>query len=113
MPQTTNGRHKLGVAPKRLKRDLQADVPDRVWLADVSYVPTDKDWLYLATVKDVATMEIFGWSMSDSLKKGLAIDAMRMALQDRRSAPDLICHSDRGVQFASGDYRKLLATHHA
>ncbi|MEM6942330.1 MAG: IS3 family transposase [Pseudomonadota bacterium] len=54
-----------------------------------------------------------GWSMSDSLKKGLAIDAMRMALQNRQLAPGLICHPDRGVQYASGDYRKLLAAHGA
>lgn len=109
VPQTTDSRHKLGIAPNLLKRDFHADAPDRVWLADISYVPTDEGWLYLAAVKDMATMEIIGWSMSDSLKKGLAIDAMRMALQNRRPAPGLICHSDRGVQYASGDYRKQLA----
>ncbi|MEM6932028.1 MAG: IS3 family transposase [Pseudomonadota bacterium] len=96
-----------------MKRDFHADAPNRVWLADVSYVPTDEGWLYLTAVKDTATMEIVGWSMSDGLKKGLEIDAMRMALQNRRPAPDLVCLSDRGVQYASGDYRKLLTAYGA
>jgi putative transposase len=113
VPRTTDSRHSLGIAPNLLKRNFDADAPDRVWLADISYVPTDEGWLYLAAVKDMATMEIVGWAMSDSLKKGLAIDAMRMALQNRRPAPGLVCHSDRGVQYASGDYRKLLAAYGA
>jgi putative transposase len=112
-PRTTDSRHSLGIAPNLLKRNFRADAPDRVWLADISYVPTDEGWLYLAAVKDMATMEIVGWAMSDSLKKGLAIDAMRMALQNRRPPPGLVCHSDRGVQYASGDYRKLLAAYGA
>lgn len=113
IPRTTDSRHTLGIATNLLQRDFHASAPDRVWLADISYVPTDEGWLYLAAVKDMATMEIVGWSMSDSLKKGLVIDAMRMALKNRRPAPGLICHSDRGVQYASGDHRKLLAAHGA
>jgi transposase InsO family protein len=108
VPRTTDSRHNLGIAPNLLKRNFSATAPNRVWLADISYVPTDEGWLYLAAVKDMATMEIVGWSMSDRLKSSLAVDAMRMALQNRRPAPGLICHSDRGVQYASGDYRRLL-----
>ncbi|WP_172332844.1 IS3 family transposase, partial [Mangrovicoccus sp. HB161399] len=108
VPRTTDSRHDLGIAPNLLRRNFRAAEPDRIWLADISYVPTDEGWLYLAAVKDMATMEIVGWSMSDRLKSSLAVDAMRMALQNRRPAPGLICHSDRGVQYAAGDYRRLL-----
>ena len=108
VPRTTDSRHDLGIAPNLLRRNFRAPGPDRIWLADISYIPTDEGWLYLAAVKDMATMEIVGWSMSDRLKGGLAVDAMRMALQNRRPTPGLICHSDRGVQYASGDYRRLL-----
>lgn len=113
VPRTTDSRHTLGIAPNLLKRNFQARTPDTVWLADISYIPTDEGWLYLAAVKDMATMEIVGWSMSDRLKSDLALDAMRMALQNRRPTPGPICHSDRGVQYASGDYRRLLRTHKA
>ncbi|WP_371743969.1 DDE-type integrase/transposase/recombinase [Mangrovicoccus sp. HB161399] len=80
-----------------MRRNFKASEPDRIWLADISYVPTDEGWLYLAAVKDMATMEIVGWSMSDRLKSSLAVDAMRMALQNRRPTPGLICHSVRGI----------------
>ena len=90
VPRTTDSRHSLSIAPNLLNRNFHADAPDRVWLADISYIPTDEGWLYLAAVKDMATMEIVGWAMSDSLKKGLAIDAMRMALQNRRPTPGLV-----------------------
>lgn len=113
VPRTTDSRHKLGIAPNLLARNFKVGTPDTVWLADISYVPTDEGWLYLAAVKDMATMEIVGWSMSDRLKGSLAIDAMRMALRNRRPPPGLICHSDRGVQYASGDYRRLLKAHGA
>lgn len=108
VPRTTDSRHNLGIAPNLLRRNFRASEPNRIWLADISYVPTDEGWLYLAAVKDMATMEIVGWSMSDRLKSSLAVDAMRMALQNRRPTPGLICHSDRGVQYAAGDYRRLL-----
>lgn len=113
VPRTTDSRHKLGIAPNLLARNFKVGSPDTVWLADISYVPTDEGWIYLAAVKDLATREIVGWAMSDRLKGSLAVDAMRMALQNRRPPPGLICHSDRGVQYACGDYRKLLRTHGA
>ncbi len=113
VPRTTDSRHDLGIAPNLLARNFKVGTPDTVWLADISYVPTDESWLYLAAVKDLATMEIVGWSMSDRLKGSLAVDAMRMALRNRRPTPGLICHSDRGVQYACGDYRRLLKAHGA
>ena len=113
VPRTTDSRHTLGISPNLLKRNFRAGAPATVWLADISYVPTDEGWLYLAAVKDMATMEIAGWSMSERLKGSLAVDAMRRALQNRRPPPGLICHSDRGVQYASGGYRRLLRVHKA
>lgn len=108
VPITTDSRHAHAVAPNLLDRNFEIAVPDTVWLADISYIPTDEGWLYLAAVKDLATMEIVGWSMSDRLKSTMCEDALKMAIRNRRPPRGLIHHSDRGVQYACGDYRKLL-----
>jgi transposase InsO family protein len=73
-----------------------AEQPDTVWLADISYIPTDEGFLYLAALKDMATREIVGWAMADHLKAGLCIDALVMALQRCQPGRGLIHHSDRG-----------------
>ena len=96
-PRTTDSRHDLPVAPNLLDRHFAAERPDTVWLADISYLPTDEGWLYLAAVEDLATREIVGWSMADHLRAELCVDALVMALQRRRPEPGLIHHSDRGV----------------
>ena len=115
VPITTDSRHSHVIAPNLLDRHFEAAAPDTVWLADITYIPTDEGWLYLAAMKDVATMEIVGWSMSDRLKSTLCEDALKMAIRNRRPSPrkmgGLIHHSDRGVQYACRDYRKLLALH--
>ena len=108
MPMTTDSRHSYGIAPNLLDRNFRTMAPDTVWLADISYIPTDEGWLYLAVVKDLGTMEIVGWSMSERLKSTLCLDALKMALRNRRPAKGLIHHSDRGVQYACDEYRKLL-----
>jgi len=110
-PRTTDSRHDLPVAPNLLARDFAAVRPDAVWLADISYLPTDEGWLYLAAIKDMATREIVGWSMADHLRAGLCVDALVMALQRCRPPEGLIHHSDRGVQYASGPYRQVLERH--
>jgi putative transposase len=97
-PRTTDSRHDLPVAPNLLDRHFDADRPDTVWLADISYLPTDEGWLYLAAIEDLATREVVGWSMADHLRAELCADALVMALQRRRPEPGLIHHSDRGVQ---------------
>src|SRR5512132_4078768 len=74
VPITTDSRHAHAVAPNLLDRNFEIAVPDTVWLADISYIPTDEGWLYLAAVKDLATMEIVGWSMSDRLKSTVCED---------------------------------------
>src|SRR5215217_2573730 len=97
-PETTDSRHDLPVAPNLLGRSFVAEQPDTVWLADISYLPTDEGFLYLAAIKDLATREIVGWSMAEPLKAGLCLDALVMALQRCQPPRGFIHHSDRGVQ---------------
>ena len=84
---------------------------DKVWCGDITYVRTWEGWLYLATVIDVASRRVVGWAMANHMRAELACDALRMALEGRAPAPGLIFHSDRGSQYTSGDFRKLLAAH--
>jgi putative transposase len=93
-----------------LGRKFHASVPDRVWLADITYIWTAKGWLYLATVLDLFSRQVVGWSMADHLGHNLALAALDMAIARWRPAPGLIQHSDRGVQHAHG-YRKRLQEH--
>jgi putative transposase len=110
-PRTTDSRHDHPVAPNLLDRHFTTERPDAVWLADVSYLPTDEGWLYLAAVEDLATREVVGWSMADHLRADLCVDALVMALQRRRPEPGLTHHSDRGVQYAAEPYRQVLERH--
>ena len=111
MPMTTDSRHSFAIAPNLLHRNFKIMAPDTVWLADISYIPTGEGWLYLAAVKDLGTMEIVGWAMSERLKSTLCEDALKMAIRNRRPPPGLIVHTDRGVQYACDSYRKLLRLH--
>ena len=87
VPITTDSRHSHAIAPNLLDRNFKAATPDAVWLADISYIPTDEGWLYLAAVKDLATMEIVGWSMSERRKSVLCEDALKMAIRYRAGCP--------------------------
>ena len=100
-PQTTDSRHDLPIAPNLLGRSFGARQPDTVWLADISYIPTDEGFLYLAALKDLATREIVGWSMADHLKAELCVDALVMALQRCQPPRGLIHHSDSQSVLAS------------
>jgi transposase InsO family protein len=110
-PVTTDSNHRYGIAPNLLERRFDITRPNTVWLADITYVGTAEGWLYVAAVKDMATCEIVGWSMDTSLHSVLAERALLMAIQRHRPPKGLIQHSDRGVQYASGPYRKILADH--
>ena len=111
VPRTTDSRHSKPVAENVLDRDFAAAAPDRKWLADITYVPTDQGWLYLAGVLDVFSRRIVGWAMADHMKVGLVGDALKMALEHRQPDGDkLLHHSDRGVQYASDDYQQILAS---
>jgi len=105
---TTDSKHDYPVAPNLLRRDFQAEQPDRVYVADISYIPTDEGWLYLATELDLCSRRIVGWSLSSRISRQLVMDALEMAVGRRRPGSGLIHHSDRGVQYACGDFQRLL-----
>jgi putative transposase len=108
---TTDCRHTLPVAPNRLSRNFAVGAPDRVWVSDITYLPTDEGWLYLATVMDLCSRRIVGWSMQAHPEQRLTLAALEMALAQRQPAPGLVHHSDRGVQYAAQDYQAALAGH--
>ena len=110
---TTDSSHSLPVAENLLNREFEQDAPDRVWLADITYIWTLEGWLYLAAVLDAHSRRIVGWSMSDRLHSRVVIDALGMALGRRcpDQAASLLHHSDRGSQYASRAYRDLLREH--
>jgi transposase InsO family protein len=108
--RTTDSRHSFPVAPNLLDRRFTADGPNRVWLADLTYIPTGEGWLYLAAVMDLHTRKIVGWAMRDHLRAELATSALIMAIQRQRPGPGLVHHSDRGVQYACSDYQDALGT---
>ena len=98
-------------APDLVQRKFRPAAPDRLWLADITYVRTWQGWLYLAVVLDAASRRVVGWALADHLRIELATDALRMALVARRPGPGLIHHSDRGCQYTAGAYAQLLAGH--
>src|ERR1700759_543382 len=85
-----------------------ATAPNRIWLADITYVETDQGWLYLATVMDLYSRKIVGWAMADHLRAELPSAALAMAIATQRPGAGLTHHSDRGVQYASAEYRKMM-----
>jgi putative transposase len=107
--RTTDSRHDLPIAPNLLGRNFLATAPNRIWLADIAYVETGEGWLYLATVMDLYSRRIVGWAMRDHLRTELPLAALQMAISAQRPGSGLIQHSDRGVQYASHDYRQALA----
>ena len=111
---TTDSRHAYPVAPHVLNRQFDVNgigVVNRAWVADITYVPTAAGFLYLAVVLDLASRRVVGWAMRDTLAGELALAALRMALEERRPAPGLVHHTDRGVQYACTAYQELLAAH--
>ena len=106
---TTDSSHGLPVSPNLLERQFDVALPNRVWTGDVTYVWTDEGWICLAVVIDLFSRQIVGFSMGETMTRQLVIDALRMAWFHRRPAPGLIFHSDRGSQYASGDFQTQLA----
>jgi len=109
--RTTDSAHSHPIAPNRLATQPVPVQPNRVWVSDLTYVPTDEGWLYVAGVLDRCSRCLVGWAMGATLETALPLAALLMALRQRQPAPGLIHHSDRGVQYASGDYRSALADH--
>jgi transposase InsO family protein len=108
-PTTTDSRHSLPVAPNLLQQQFTVSEPNRVWLADITYIPTGEGWLYLAAVLDLATRKVVGWAMRDHMRTELTLGALIMAAQRQRPSSSLIHHSDRGSQYASEAYSRQLA----
>ena len=106
---TTDSSHALPVSPNLLERKFDVEQPNRFWTGDITYVPTNEGWLYLAVVIDLFSRQIVGFAMNERMTRQLVIDALRMAWFRRRPASGLIFHSDRGSQYASGDFQKQLA----
>jgi transposase InsO family protein len=107
--KTTDSRHSFPVAPNRLNRQFEADAPNRKWVTDITYIPTDQGWLYLAAIVDLFSRRVVGWSMASTMHGSLVRNALRMALADRRPQAGLLHHSDRGSQYASFVYQSLLS----
>lgn len=105
---TTDSKHSLPVAANLLDQNFAAEKPDQVWLADITYIPTSEGWLSLAVILDLFTRKVLGWAMREHMRAELTLAALTMAIQRRRPGPGLIHHSDRGSQYAAGDYRKIL-----
>ena len=106
---TTDSDHEQPIAPNRLgQRECVPERPNEVWAADITYVPTGEGWLYLVGVFDLGSRRVVGWAMGESLETSLPMDALRMALGQRRPKAGLLHHSDRGSQYASEGYREHL-----
>lgn len=105
---TTDSKHKLPVAENVLKQDFTAEQPNTKWVADITYIPTDEGWLYLAAVVDIFSRKVVGWAMDTTMTSELVERALEAALVTRRPPPGLLHHSDRGSQYASHDYRARL-----
>jgi putative transposase len=115
--RTTDSNHAYPIAPNLLNRQFTVRGPgaltqlNRVWVSDITYIPTSEGWLYLAVVLDLASRRVIGWSMREQLDAQLSISALHMAIERRQPRAGLIHHSDRGVQYACSEYRAALAAH--
>jgi putative transposase len=106
--RTTDSDHGLPIAENLLDRQFECDRPNRRWVSDITYVWTSEGWLYLAAFLDLCGRKAVGWSMSSDRQSGLVLEALEMAMRSRRPAAGLLCHSDRGGQYASAAYRERL-----
>jgi transposase InsO family protein len=106
--QTTDSNHDQPIAPNRLAQAPKATAPNQLWVADITYIETKEGWLYLAAILDLYSRKIVGWAMSERIDTALVLKALAMALLHRRPPAKLLFHTDRGVQYASGDYRQAL-----
>jgi len=108
---TTDSKHNFPVARNVLNRDFSPSAPNQAWGTDITYLWTQEGWIYLAVVIDLYSRRVVGWSIDRRMKKALVIRALMMAVNLRKPPPGLIHHSDRGSQYASHDYQKLLKQH--
>jgi transposase InsO family protein len=109
---TTDGKHDLPVEPNLLNREFVATEPNRVWVGDITYIPTKAGWVYLAVVIDLYSRKVVGWAVSTRIDAALVLSAFLRACWLRRPGPGLLFHSDRGSQYASAAFRAILAAWH-
>ena len=108
---TTDSAHNLNIAPNLLDRDFHADAPNQKWVGDISYIWTREGWLYLAVIIDLYSRRVVGWAVSNRMKKDLAIRALEMAINLRKPPKGCLHHTDRGSQYCSHKYQKILRLH--
>ena len=108
---TTDSTHGRPVARNILNRDFTAATPNRCWVTDISFIATGEGWLYVAAILDLFSRRVVGWALSERLTTPLALEALDMAVTRRRPPLGLLHHSDQGGQYASADYRKVIAEH--
>jgi len=108
---TTTSKHDLPVFPNLLERNFTVSEPNRVWVSDITYLQTTNGWLYLAVIIDLYSRRVVGWSMNNRIDRHLVMDALRMGIWRRHPDVGLLFHSDRGSQYCSNDFRKLLQEH--
>jgi len=106
--QTTDSKHDQPIAPNRLAEAAAPTAPNQIWVADITYIRIGQGWLYLAAILDLYSRRIVGWAMSERIDTALVLKALGMALLHRKAPAGLLFHSDRGVQYASADYRAAL-----
>ena len=109
--RTTDSRHDLPVAADLVRREFRAEAPNRLWVADITYIATGEGWLFLASIVDVYSRRVVGWSMADHMRTSLVLAALHMAIKTRRPGEGLVHHSDRGSQYASEAYQATLRAH--
>ncbi len=105
---TTNSKHNYPVAPNLLQKDFSADAPSQKWVGDITYIPTEEGWLYLAAIEDLYHKKVVGWALGSRMTKQLTITALDQAIHIERPKKGLIFHSDRGSQYAAYNYQDKL-----
>jgi transposase InsO family protein len=108
---TTDSGHGMAIKGNLLARRFAVLAPNTSWVTDITYLWTLDGWLYLAVILDLFSRRVVGWALSERLERGVALDALKMALQNRQPPQGLLHHSDRGSQYASHEYQQLLAAH--
>ena len=108
---TTDSKHKLPVAPNLLNRQFNVDKPNHCYVGDITYISTNEGWLYLATVIDLYSRKVVGWSMADNMRAELVNKALLMAIWQRKPGKGLIWHTDRGSQYASDSHLRIIEQH--
>jgi transposase InsO family protein len=106
---TTDSNHDFNVAKNKLRRNFSTEKKNAVWTGDITFIWTQQGWLYLAVILDLYSRRVVGWAMDEGIDRSLTLAALRMAFQRRKPQPGLIHHTDRGKQYACGEYQDLLS----